>query len=105
MRAIATLAIAIVALFAVAMFAIATGAQQDPVPGATFQDLLEGLKHPSRWLTYSGDYTGQRHSPLTQITVGERASSRHAVDVSDRHDDARARVRGDAARAGTACST
>src|SRR5213593_3496860 len=32
------------------------------------QQLLDGLKNPSRWLTYSGDYTGQRHSPLTQIT-------------------------------------
>jgi alcohol dehydrogenase (cytochrome c) len=27
-----------------------------------------GLKHPSQWLTYSGDYSGRRHSPLTQIT-------------------------------------
>ena len=34
----------------------------------TFQDLLDGLKNPSRWLSYSGDYTGHRHSPLTQIT-------------------------------------
>ena len=32
------------------------------------QQLLDGLKDPSRWLTYSGDYSGQRHSPLTQIT-------------------------------------
>lgn len=51
------------------MRALAIVAQQDPLPGATFQDLLDGLKHPSRWLTYSGDYTGRRHSPLTQITV------------------------------------
>jgi alcohol dehydrogenase (cytochrome c) len=36
--------------------------------GVTFQDLLDGLKNPSRWLSYSGDYTGRRHSPLTQIT-------------------------------------
>src|SRR5262245_21655190 len=34
----------------------------------TFQDLLDGLKNPSHWLSYSGDYTGRRHSPLTQIT-------------------------------------
>jgi alcohol dehydrogenase (cytochrome c) len=34
----------------------------------TGQDLLAGLANPTRWLTYSGDYTGQRHSPLTQIT-------------------------------------
>ena len=34
----------------------------------TPQDLLDGLKDPGLWLTYAGDYTGQRHSPLTQIT-------------------------------------
>ena len=31
-------------------------------------DVAAGLANPARWLTYSGDYTGQRHSPLTQIT-------------------------------------
>src|SRR5207244_569043 len=36
--------------------------------GPTIQDLRDGLKDPSRWLSYSGDYTGQRHSPLTQLT-------------------------------------
>ncbi len=30
-------------------------------------DLLAGSK-PGRWITFSGDYTGQRHSPLSQIT-------------------------------------
>jgi alcohol dehydrogenase (cytochrome c) len=34
----------------------------------TSKDLLNGLGDPSRWLMYSGDYTGKRHSPLTQIT-------------------------------------
>lgn len=34
----------------------------------TMQQLLDGLKNPLRWLSYSGSYTGQRHSPLTQIT-------------------------------------
>src|SRR5688500_19649544 len=34
----------------------------------TRQNLLDGLKNPARWLTYSGDYSGQRHSPLKQIT-------------------------------------
>jgi alcohol dehydrogenase (cytochrome c) len=38
------------------------------LPQVTYQDLLTGLGHPSRWLTYSGDYTGRRHSPLKQIT-------------------------------------
>jgi alcohol dehydrogenase (cytochrome c) len=42
-------------------------AQEDPA-AVTYQDLLAGLKNPSKWLTYSGDYTGQRHSPLKQIT-------------------------------------
>jgi alcohol dehydrogenase (cytochrome c) len=37
-------------------------------PIVTPGDLVDGLKDPSRWLTYSGDYSGQRHSPLTQIT-------------------------------------
>src|SRR5213593_2026807 len=32
------------------------------------KDLLDGLANPSRWLTHSGDYAGQRFSPLTQIT-------------------------------------
>jgi alcohol dehydrogenase (cytochrome c) len=37
-------------------------------PGITYRDILDGLKDPSRWLTYSGDYSARRHSPLTQIT-------------------------------------
>jgi len=43
-------------------------AQQVAAPQVTPQDLREGLRNASRWLTYSGDYTNQRHSPLTQIT-------------------------------------
>jgi PQQ-dependent dehydrogenase (methanol/ethanol family) len=35
--------------------------------GISNRDLLDGFKNPARWLLYSGDYTGQRHSPLTQI--------------------------------------
>ena len=31
-------------------------------------DLVDGLKSGDRWPTFSGDYSGQRHSPLTQIT-------------------------------------
>jgi alcohol dehydrogenase (cytochrome c) len=42
--------------------------REDPTPGVTYTDLLGGLSDPSRWLTYSGDYSGRRHSPLTQIT-------------------------------------
>jgi alcohol dehydrogenase (cytochrome c) len=42
-------------------------------PRVTSQDVLDGLKDPTRWLTYSGDYSGARHSPLTQITPGNVA--------------------------------
>jgi alcohol dehydrogenase (cytochrome c) len=30
--------------------------------------LLDGLKDPTKWLMFGGDYTSQRHSPLTQLT-------------------------------------
>ena len=43
-------------------------AAQTAAPRVTSQDLLDGLKDPTRWLTYGGEYSGQRHSPLTQIT-------------------------------------
>jgi alcohol dehydrogenase (cytochrome c) len=36
--------------------------------GVTAADIRAGLADPTRWLTFSGDYTGQRHSPLTQVT-------------------------------------
>src|SRR5262245_1974651 len=50
-------------------------AQEAPViAGITNQDLIDGLKNPSRWLTFSGDYTGRRHSPLKQITPENVAS-------------------------------
>jgi alcohol dehydrogenase (cytochrome c) len=39
-----------------------------PALSVTFRDLLSGLADPTRWLTFSGDYTGRRHSPLTQIS-------------------------------------
>jgi alcohol dehydrogenase (cytochrome c) len=42
-------------------------AQQPASAGVTDQDLLAGFGNPSRWLMYSGDYSGARHSPLTQI--------------------------------------
>jgi glucose dehydrogenase len=39
-----------------------------PLKPVTLQDHVDGLKDSTRWLMYSGDYTGRRHSPLTQIT-------------------------------------
>ena len=50
-------------LSAVVFAALALDAQ-----GISSKDLLDGLTNPARWLTYSGDYSGRRHSPLTQIT-------------------------------------
>ncbi len=56
------------ALMLIAICSVTLGAQQAGGPRVTSQDLLDGLKDPTRWLTYSGEYNGQRHSPLTQIT-------------------------------------
>jgi alcohol dehydrogenase (cytochrome c) len=62
------------------LLALALAAQQTPVSqpessdpdlnlrDVTFRDIRDGFKNTSRWLTYSGDYSGQRHSPLKQIT-------------------------------------
>jgi alcohol dehydrogenase (cytochrome c) len=55
-------------LLIVLLCSVALAAQQTAAPQVTNQDLIDGLKDPGRWLTYSGDYNGQRHSPLTQIT-------------------------------------
>ena len=51
------------------MFTVAV-AQQAPVPRLVSQEEIEqGLPvDGSRWLTFGGDYSNQRHSPLTQIT-------------------------------------
>src|SRR5438046_185382 len=46
-----------------------TAQQPPPPPPVTSQEILEGLPTDgSRWLTFGGNYTNQRHSPLTQIT-------------------------------------
>src|SRR5881409_3144672 len=50
--------------------AAALTAQQTP-PSAlvTAQEILDGLTPDgSHWLTFGGNYSNQRHSPLTQIT-------------------------------------
>ena len=52
----------------IALLATLTGVAQQPAPGITSQDHLDGFKDTSRWLMYSGDYSGARHSPLKQIT-------------------------------------
>src|SRR5262249_1919972 len=51
------------------MVLLTTAAPQQPAERpVTGQDLIDGLKNPSRWLTFSGDYNGRRHSPLNQLT-------------------------------------
>jgi alcohol dehydrogenase (cytochrome c) len=74
MTRMATCAVGVVLVGA---WAIAPGRAQTPAAapagaattaGPTMADIAAGLKDPSRWITFSGDYTGQRHSPLTQIT-------------------------------------
>ena len=35
----------------------------------TQQRLLNADKEPQNWLTYGGNYSGQRYSPLTQISA------------------------------------
>jgi alcohol dehydrogenase (cytochrome c) len=57
-------------LLIVSTFAIAVWAQRGAPRPVTSKDLLDGLKNTGRWLTYSGDYTSRRHSPLKQIAPG-----------------------------------
>ncbi len=63
-----TIRILRVAAVIAAMGSLVVTAQQAEAPQVSFQDLRDGLKNPTRWLTYGGDYGSQRHSPLTQIT-------------------------------------
>ncbi len=51
-----------------ALASTAVFARQTAQGGPGAADFLAGLSHPERWVTFSGDYSGQRHSPLTQIT-------------------------------------
>ncbi|HWW85223.1 MAG TPA: PQQ-binding-like beta-propeller repeat protein, partial [Vicinamibacterales bacterium] len=57
-----------VTLLGVATLCSVISAQRSDSSQVTAQDLREGLKNSARWLTYGGDYSNLRHSPLTQIT-------------------------------------
>ena len=61
-----------VALLAAAVLTV-TAAAALRAQDVTTKDLLGGLANPTRWLTYSGDYTGRRFSPLTQVTPANAA--------------------------------
>ena len=65
-------ALLITCMCSVALFA------QSAAPTVTNQDILNGLQDGTKWLTYSGNDFGHRHSPLTQITpenVGQLKSA------------------------------
>src|SRR5262245_22213229 len=56
-------------LFVIAATAVLSAQQATPPALVTAQDIAEGLpRDGSRWITFGGSYTNQRHSPLTQIT-------------------------------------
>jgi alcohol dehydrogenase (cytochrome c) len=58
-------------LFCLAGILLATSVFAGNVNGqVTFQRLLDSLKEPQNWLTYSGDYAGHRFSALDQINKG-----------------------------------
>ena len=49
--------------------ALLSAQQSTPPALVTTQEIAEGLpRDGSRWITFGGSYTNQRHSPLTQIT-------------------------------------
>ena len=66
------------------LFPVLAGAQNAPgqiAPGqiasgqisVPFERIRDAAKEPGNWLTYSRDYTGQRHSPLDLINAGNVA--------------------------------
>ncbi|MEQ1871677.1 MAG: PQQ-binding-like beta-propeller repeat protein, partial [Vicinamibacterales bacterium] len=52
------------------LLASLTGRAQQPAAPApvTPQELHDGLKDPTKWLMFGGNYSAQRHSPLNMIT-------------------------------------
>jgi alcohol dehydrogenase (cytochrome c) len=57
------------ALYALTLALIASGSGIVQAQ-VTFDRLLRADQEPQNWLTYSGNLSGQRYSPLTQITPG-----------------------------------
>jgi alcohol dehydrogenase (cytochrome c) len=53
---------------AIALGCVSALAQPPASQPVSPQMLLDGLKDPTRWLMFGGDYTAQRHSPLKQLT-------------------------------------
>ena len=52
------------------MFCLLAASSTSPVRAqVTFERLLNSGKEPQNWMTYSGDYSGRRFSPLDQINT------------------------------------
>ena len=60
--------------FLMILISSVTLAAQTGTPQVSSQDLLDGLKDPTRWLTNGGEYNGQRSSPLTQMSFVQQYS-------------------------------
>ena len=67
MRRVPMRGFSILAALLTASTALAQTAE-GPASGVTAADIEAGFADPTRWLTFSGDYSGPRHSPLRQIT-------------------------------------
>src|SRR5438876_5210171 len=57
-----------VASLAVVLAVLAPLAAQQRSPSVTADQLLAGAGPQGTWLMFGGDYSGRRHSPLTQVT-------------------------------------
>jgi alcohol dehydrogenase (cytochrome c) len=53
---------------AVVVVAVLAGATAAIEAQVSFDRIRRAAAEPGSWLTYSGDYGGHRHSPLTKIT-------------------------------------
>ena len=71
------------AVLMIVVCSVTLAAQQSGPPAVTNQDILAGLQDGTKWLTYSGNYFGHRHSPLTQITPENVGQLKSAVDIPD----------------------
>ncbi len=61
-------AVRVIAIVLIGGSAAIAAQQATVLKPVTNEDLLAGLKESTQWLMFGGDYTDQRHSPLTQIT-------------------------------------
>src|SRR5271169_5273067 len=57
--------------------ALLCAAAWNPAPAQVpYERIVDAPKEPGSWLTYSGNYLGQRFSPLTQLTPANVAGLR-----------------------------